>query len=280
MAATASQSTILWATAIVVLVLNGAVMVIPIFIHSPIIQNLIKPFSTAVFMMEALFYLFPFGLYYITGSKLSETGAVITVLFIVVFAILDTLLPDKSQGEQGAQDQQEDHTPEGGKPSLNNMGNFRIITAIYVVIMWITYMMDGMIFACWRKGEGKDRINEIFYYIFRLPTLQYVYGMYVNNDAPPMWLYLVYMIPQAVLWPISAIISFYVHDPNGDMSNCYACFCAIFAGALLYMTFRMMYQFQQFFKDEGDTKNKIVQGVAIAVGFLWMVFVKGILSMN
>lgn len=282
MASLVKASTLLWLSFILVLVVNAAALAVPIFIHSPIIQNLIKPFSTAVFMMEALFFLFPSGM---SGydSKIHQTGSIITVLFIVVFAILDIFLPNKNGGEEQQEqvDQQEDHKPEGGKPSLDNMGNFKIITAIYVVIMWITYMMDGIVNFADAKGDYKTPINPAFHWMFRFGTLQYVYGMFVNNDAPPLWLYLVYMIPQAVLWPISALIAYYAHNGvNSSMASCFHCFCAIFAGALMYMSFRMMYQFQQFFKDEGDTKNKIIQGVAIAIGFLWMIFIEGINSMN
>ena len=160
--------TVLWASAIVVLVVNCGLMVVPIFIHSPIIQNLIKPFTTAIFMMEALLYLLPPGLGF-ADDNIEYAGSIFCVLFIVVFAILDIFLQGKSQGgEQEAQDQQEDHKPEGGKPSLDNMGNFKIITAVYVVIMWITYMMDGMVFfSClkWEKNDKSVPINFIFYHI-------------------------------------------------------------------------------------------------------------------
>lgn len=281
MVATISESGLLWLTAILVLVGNGAALIVPIFIHSPIIQNLIKPLTTAVFLMEGVFFLLPSNVCF-NDSRLPNTGAAICILFVVVFAMLDNFLPERNggQAENDQQETPEDHKPEGGKPSLDNVGNMRYITIIYVVIAWITYMMIGMTFFSWRKGEGKDAVNYAFYFFFRLATVQYVFGMYIMNDAPPLWLYLVYMIPQAVLFPLASILSFYIHKPTSEMVKCCQCFCIFMSGVFIYCGFRMMYQFQQFFKDEGDLKNKIIQGATIAIGYLWMCFIAGICTMG
>ena len=308
MATTTKPSTLLWLCVVLVLVVILAVMCIPVFIKQDVVRNLIKPFTTAVFMMEGIFFLLPTG---IDGydSRLINTGSAICVLFIVVFAMLDNFLPEAPNakgGDNNGNNQENgnvDHNvdqqslpnetsqnsgsqqpntsqPKGGKPSLDNMGNFRFLTAIYVVIMWCTYMMDGMWFFAGMKDGPHQIINGLFVYIFRLGTLQYVYGMLVMNDNPPKWLYYVYMVPQAILWPLASLISFYVHDPTGSMQSCAHCFAAIFAGALLYMGFRMMYEFQQAFKDDSDTKNRIIQGVTLAVGYLWFCFIGGIWTMN
>ena len=302
MATTTKPSTLLWLCVVLVLVVNLAVMCIPVFIKQDVVKNLIKPFTTAVFMMEGIFFLLPEG---INGydSRLINTGSAICVLFIVVFAMLENFLPEASNsksgndtnnnGDNGNVDQNVDqqsipaeqkeqnvNKPSDGKPSLDNMGDFKYLTAIYVVIMWCTYMMDGMNFFAGMKDGPHKLINGLFVYIFRLGTLQYVYGMLVMNDNPPKWLYYLYMVPQAILWPLASLISFYVHSPTGAMNSCAHCFAAIFAGALLYMGFRMMYQFQQAFKDDSDTKNRIIQGVTLAVGYLWFCFIGGIWTMN
>ena len=303
MATLTKPSTLLWLCFCLVLVVNLAVMCIPVFIKQDVVKNLIKPFTTAVFMMEGIYFLLPNG---IGGydSRLINTGSAICVLFIVVFAMLENFLPeapnsqggdnkDNNQGndqengnvdhnvdQQSIPAEQNTSKPSDGKPSLDNMGDFKYLTAIYVVIMWCTYMMDGMDFFSGMKNGGKQLINGLFVYIFRLGTLQYVYGMLVMNDNPPKWLYYLYMVPQAVLWPIAALISFYVDSPTGSMHSCTHCFAAIMAGAILYMGFRMMYQFQQAFKDDSDTKNRIIQGATLAVGYLWFCFIGGIWTMN
>ena len=299
MATTTKPSTLLWLCFVLVLVVNLAVMCIPVFIKQDVVKNLIKPFTTAVFMMEGIFFLLPNG---IGGydSRLINTGSAICVLFIVVFAMLENFLPaapnakggddnkndqdngnvDHNVDQQSIPQEQNTSKPADGKPSLDNMGDFKYLTAIYVVIMWCTYMMDGMNFFADLKDGPHCIINGLFVYIFRLGTLQYVYGMLVMNDNPPKWLYFVYMVPQAVLWPIASLISFYVHKPTGSMDTCTHCFAAIMAGAILYMGFRMMYQFQQAFKDDSDTKNRIIQGVTLAIGYLWFCFIGGIWTMN
>ncbi|KAK8891961.1 hypothetical protein M9Y10_029183 [Tritrichomonas musculus] len=282
MVAQISQSGLMWLTAILVLVGNGVALIIPIFIHSPIIQNLIKPLTTSVFLMEGIFFLLPNNICF-SESRLPNTGAALCILFIVVFAMLDNFLPDRNggQAENDQQETPEDHKPEGGKPSLDNVGNMRYITIIYVVIAWVTYMMIGMEFFAGRKHWGKTDINPAFYFFFRFATVQYVFGMYIMNDAPPLWLYLVYMIPLAVLFPLASILAYYINDhPKTDIENCCRCFCTFMSGIFLYCGFRMMYQFQQFFKDEGDLKNKIIQGATLAVGYLWMCFIAGILTMG
>ena len=304
MATLTKPSTLLWLCVVLVLVVNLAVMCIPVFIKQDVVRNLIKPFMTAIFMMEGIYFLLPDG---IGGydSRLINTGSAICVLFIVVFAMLENFLPEapNSKGGDGnnnndqengnvdhnvdqqslpneTSQQQNTSQPSGGKPSLDNMGDFKYLTAIYVIIMWCTYMMDGMNFFAGMKDGWKQPINGLFVYIFRLGTLQYVYGMLVMHDNPPKWLYYLYMVPQAILWPLASLISFYVHKPTSSMSSCAHCFAAIFAGAILYMGFRMMYQFQQAFKDDSDTKNRIIQGVTLAVGYLWFCFIGGIWTMN
>ena len=303
-------STLLWLCFAIVLAVNVAVMCIPVFIKQDRVKNLIKPFTTAIFMMEGIFFLLPNG---INGydSRLINTGSAICVLFVVFFAMLDNFLPkapnakesDNNNGQEQdnvdhnvdqqsipneshennlEQEAQEQNTskPKGGKPSLDNMGNFKYLTAIYVIIMWCTYMMDGMDYFAGMKDTYDRPINALFVYIFRLGTLQYVYGMFVMNDEPPRWLYFLYMVPQAFLWPLSAVVAFYVDSPTSSMHTCTHCFAAIMAGALLYMGFRMMYQFQQAFKDEKETKNRIIQGVTLAIGYLWFCLVGGIWTMN
>lgn len=278
MATAIKEKAFLWLNIVLVLVINVVMLIIPIFINSGVVQNLIKPFTTSVFLMEGIFFLLPAGVGGYSGSELRDTGYMICVLFVVVFAILDNLLSSGKSGTENEQQEQKESSSKGGS------GSFNIMTLIYVIIIWITYMMIGMTLSCGMKPykdyEYKVLINPLFVYIFRLGTVQYVYGMYVWNEGPPLWLYLVYMIPQAILWPLAVLISYYDNHCTADMSNCKMCFCAILAGALCYMGFRMMYQFQQYFKSSGDTKNKIIQGVTMAVGFLWMVFIKGIYSMN
>ena len=44
--------------------------------------------------------------------------------------------------------------------------------------------------------------------------------------------------------------------------------------------FRMTYQFQQAFKDDSDTKNRIIQGTTLAIGYLWFCLIGGIWAMS
>ena len=88
------------------------------------------------------------------------------------------------------------------------------------------------------------------------------------------------MVPQAVLRPIASLISFYVHSPIGSIDTTTHCFAEIMSGAILYMGFRIIYQFQQAFKDDSDTKNRIIQVVTLAIGYLWFCFIGGIWTMN
>ncbi|OHS96226.1 hypothetical protein TRFO_37638 [Tritrichomonas foetus] len=284
---------IMWGKAVLTLVGSIGVTFIPIFIRAPIIQNLIHPLTTAVFLMEALFCLLPSS--YFPDSRFgSATGGMICVLFVVVFAMLDVFLPgskggDDKEEEPKQADNQEDggEKPKGGKPSLDNVGNFTWFTAIVVGFMWITYMMVGIaeeayygvLWHAYKQGSAYqpyDSINSIFVSFFHYATLQYVFGMWVMNDAPPMWLYLVYMLPIAILNPLSMIISFYCHRNPSSIATARSCFASFMAGILCYIGFRMMFQFQAYFKGESDMKNRIIQISVLAVGFLWMIFVIGI----
>ena len=92
---TTKPSALLWLCFVLVLVVNLAVMRIPVFIKQDVVKNLIKTFTTAIFMMEGIFFLLPEG---INGydSRLPNTGSAICVLFIVI-EYLDFLQVMKKQ---------------------------------------------------------------------------------------------------------------------------------------------------------------------------------------
>ena len=76
MATHTKPSIYLWLCFALVLAVNLAVMCIPVFIKQDVLKNLIKPFTTAVFMMEGIYFLLPGG---IEGydSRLPKTGSAI-----------------------------------------------------------------------------------------------------------------------------------------------------------------------------------------------------------
>ena len=294
---------VMWGKAIVTLVGNIGISFVPAFVRHPIFGMFIQPLTTIVFLMEALMFLLPVAGNFPNSEYGGYTGGLICVLFVVVCAILECFLPgSNSTGEKGGDpnkpaqsDDQVDASkvkekptiegPKGGKPDVHNMGNFQIFTAIVVVIMWITYLVWGIVQEAsigrwWDSNHNaEDSINSVFETFFRFLTLQFVFGMWVMKDSPPTWLYFVYMMPLAVLNPLGMIISFYVHKPTNAMYECSSCFHAIFAGVLCYIGFRMMFTFQDRLKSEGVLKNQIIQIVILSIGFLWEVFVKGIAFM-
>ena len=232
--------------------------------------------------MEALMFSYPGTFHSKYGDN--QTSAIVTVLFVVFFLLLDIFLPNNQGGGEGngeQQDNQENAKPDtdGKTPNVDDVKSMNFMVAINFIIIWIAYMMEGMCeSAYWKYIRDQKRvpINILFRQIFRMATLQYVYGMYAMSSNPPFWLYLVLLLPQAILYSISLIISYYVNDPTTAMYECRGCFKCILTGSLLYMGFKMLYEFQNFFRSEPDLKNKLIQGGVLALGYLWMIFVAGI----
>lgn len=87
------------------------------------------------------------------------------------------------------------------------------------------------------------------------------------------------MVPQAVLYPLCSIISYYVAQKNYSYDQ-YNWNSSILVAFSLYYSFKMLHQFIQECKGENELKSKIINIVMFAVGFLWLVFVRGIETMN
>lgn len=316
MAVQTDTLSIAWAEFCLVLIFNIVAMVIPIRIESKIIQNLIKPFTTSIFLMEALFFLLP-GAPYGDSKFTDHTAPMICVIFVIFFAALDIFIqPKRSESKKTFEqtipaesqhqldpnqkstethlnpesqetntpasnmelDNEQPHPPPAAPASDNDSqptSEIRIITAITFVIIWVTYMMRGMLTSCaWRHQEYE--INVIFSSMFHYPTLTYVFGMFAMNDNPPKWLYWLYMIPQAILYPVALIASYYSNKPTEAMASAGGAFFGMTAGALCYVGFRLMYQFQEYFRNETDMKNRLIQAGVLILGFLWMCLILGI----
>lgn len=148
------------------------------------------------------------SLYY-SDSNLMYTGDALFALMFFVWIVLDVFLFKSNTGENdNGANENEENSPNDKKVDLKN---FDFSTAIFSVLMWITYMMHGMVYFNDMKGSNEGNLQTFFYYFLRYPTLQFVFGLYLLNQNVSKVFYFIYMIPQAVLWPLAAIISYYVN---------------------------------------------------------------------
>ena len=265
--------------------------------NKPNIQKYTQPLFVSIFICHAFFYRF-------------LGGSMISIFYLFIFWLIDNLIQEsKSNNEREISEQEndsiehnednhnaEEETPQNqeqntqpesnknGDQSINEkLNSIKFMTLLFVLCMWITYLGEGITdHSSWRYNRFLERkvINYLFYRLFAYATYQYIYGMFVLNDNPPKWLYFFYMIPTAVLYPLSSVISYYVGQ-KGSFYLCSALSWSIMFHALIsYFAFKMLFQFVNSCKEEGELKNKIISIGVFAVGFLWLVFVKGIQTMG
>lgn len=290
MGATGGCHGVMWGDAILLLVGGAAGCIAPYFLRFQWIVDHSKYFMLCVFLMEAIYYQMADGGF--SGSKMANTSGAITFLMTVVIAIADTFLPsnwssNQGEGEGGNEnpDQSPSETPKDAKGFLAALGNFRLFTLIFVLLVWCCLMMRGMSYGAaigssyhWWK-DTKCLICPMFQDLFHYFTIIFTYGMYIMNDQPAPWLYFVCTIPMVVLPFISTIIAFYVHKPTKSMSDAKGIFNSLLSGALIYVGFKMFFMFQSTVSSQGMMDKLITCGV-LAFGYLWMLFVCNINSMN
>ena len=167
--------------------------------------------------------------------------------------------------ENDENDENEENSPNDKKVELKN---FDFSTAIFSVLMWITYMMHGMVYFNVMKGSNEGNLQTFFYYFLRNPTLQFVFGLYLLNQNVSKVFYFIYMIPQAVLWPLAAIISYYVHQEDIlRMYECFSCFNAFFAASLLFLAIKKYLPFQSYIND--NISDKGFHLIFLSLGLIW-----------
>lgn len=221
------DATFLWVSCIFVLLGNLAVMIVIYLYQIPILKKLYQSITISIFLAE-MAHLLSNSLYF-SDSKLIFTGDALFALMFIVWIVLDVFLFKSNSGENdngvNENNENDENSPNDKKVDLKN---FDFSTAIFCVLMWITYMMHGMVYFNYVKGSNEGNLQTFFFYFLRYPTLQFVFGLFILNQNVSKVFYFIYMIPQAVLWPIASIIPYYVNQNDfSRMLECFSCFNAL-----------------------------------------------------
>lgn len=206
---------------------------------------------------------------------------------------------NKGQQQETNREQQEEANGGQNQSFLERLKSVNFVTAFFVLLTWFSSMESGISASNYLRFPTSQRsftinehyvyyfnekrkvlINLLFANLFNQATYQFVYCMFVQIDNPPKWLYFIYMIPRAVLYPLSALFAFYVADHSRLSYFPFIEYSSILGALHLYFSFKMVHQFIQSCKGEGNLKDKIIPIAIFAVGFLWLVFTQGIYSMN
>ncbi|KAK8886554.1 hypothetical protein M9Y10_042018 [Tritrichomonas musculus] len=296
------DGTFLWVTCIFVLLANIAILIVLYIFQPPILKKLYHPLIVSMFIAEALIL---FSGSSFDKSKLVYTERVICALVVFCWAVLDIFLgnpnesndstnnnADANQDNETNQDNEADEPrkvveEENEAPAVNennekpsndkkiDTSNFDFRTAIFAVLMWVTYMMNGMVIFNKMRYLNEGTLQYFFYFFFRQATLQFMYGEYIINQGVSKLFYLIYMAPQAVLWPLAAIISYYVHQRDiSRMEECASCFYAFMTATLYYSVFKIYFQYPEYVKD--DLKNKGIHLLFLIIGFTWIYLISSI----
>lgn len=311
---TISKVAFLWLHVVLILVVNLAVMFALLFFKSPKINKFIQPIFISLFVLTTIYYsdipsngtIFYFAFFMLIfnpfadsynsdeGRDLSEQEN-------------DTIdnneenhseAIESSPNEQaetpnektGTANEQAETTNEQAVVSnepkqsfTEKLNDINCITFFFILIVWVTDIEEAISnFSRLRYfGESDQLINNVFFYLFVYAIYQFIYGMLVLNDNPPKWLYLFYMIPVAILYPLSSFFAYYIANSNdfslsfflGDNDN-------IFGALKLYISFKLLHQFIQGTSSEGELNNKIINVAMLAVSFLILVFIRGIATMG
>lgn len=320
MATTIKASAYIWIEFVLVLIGNLGMMFVAFFLKSPNLSTFIHPLFISLFITCTLFYflvdscsartLFFLFLISLLDNLIpeSEKTNIEKDISEQEDASIDhnednhaeasennqTKIVETEENETVENNQNETVENQLNETAANNqtqnsdgsleekLNSFKFMTAIFVLTMWIKFATEGIAEHCdLRYYSYKKLINDAFFNFFSLATIQYVYGLFVLKDDPPKWLYFLYMVPQAVLYPLCSIISYYVAQNNYNNDQyIYNWNSSILVAFSLYYSFKMLHQFIQECKGENELKSKIFNIVMFAVGFLWLVFVRGIKTMN
>lgn len=272
MATYLKDSVFLWVSAIFILLVNLGVMISIYLFQPPLLKQLSQPLIISIFLVET----YQLATHDTVETKLKETGQMIRALFFIFLVILEIFL-FKSKNDNDAKETQENNdneTNEDNESSPNDkkvdFNNFDFNTAIFALVMWLTYMMYGVYSFNGMKGTGNEYALQYFFHlVFMMATLQFVYGMYIINQNVSKLLYLIYMAPQAILFPLSAIISYYVDQKDDSaMKECYGIFSQFMSAILLFAIFKNFNdQCPNYTKD--DKKNKGLYFIFILIGLFW-----------
>lgn len=280
-----------WVTSILSLAANIAVMIVVYLFNSSKFIKFIHSFYISSFIVYTLYYSFD--------------STTIFLLFLIV--LLNNFLHensdenesnDQSQENESINQNQENESIEqnnkieesenSNKESklLNNnlsekneqylLEKINYITFflfIFNLMIWIRRVILGI------RSSSDFLVNRICYFILQNATEQFIFGIFVLKIMPtnsPKWLYFVYMIPTAILFPLSLLFSYLnkFSSPSFNSGLIEDCHIAL----MYYYSFPMIQNFLQKCKKE-DTKNKLIQLGLFIVGFLWRVFVDGIITM-
>lgn len=271
-----------WVTSILSLAANIAVMIVVYLFNSSKFIKFIHSFYISSFIVNTLYNSF--------GST--------TIFLLFLIVLLNNFLHEKSdENESNDQSQenesidqtQENESIEQNKKSeegenknlsekneqylLEKINYITFFLFIFNLMIWILRVVEGI------GSSSGFLVNNICYYILRFATEQFIFGIFVLKIMPtnsPKWLYFVYMIPTAILFPLSLLFSYLnkFSTPTFNSSLIEDCHIAL----MYYYSFPMIQNFLQKCKNE-DTKNKLIQLGLFIVGFLWRVFVIGILTM-
>lgn len=265
------DGTFLWVSCIFVILANLAVTFVLHLFKIPHLKKLSQPLIISMFLLEAIrkssisndfgnsstFY----------GSNLMNTKTMLISLIILIWIALDILL-FKSKENENINVSENNEDEENANDKKFDPNNFDYSTAFFVVIMWVTYMMNGITDFIYMKGSNEGNLQQFFYFVLRFATLQFVYGMYVLNQNVSRLFYLIYMIPQAILWPLASIISYYVHqEKNLNIYKCESCFNSFMSGSLYFLVFKIYYQCPEYINDE--IKDKGFHLIFLIIGLAW-----------
>ena len=314
-----NKSAFLWLHVVLILVVNIAIMLVLLFIKSPKINKFIQPLFISLFVLTSIYYsnapsegtIFYFAFFIVLFSSITEFGNSSEGRDLSEQEN-DTIdnneenhaeaIETNSNENQAEDDNGQAETADGTKQSFSEkLNDINICTFFFILLVWVINIQNATFhFHSLRYGDylngypGESRyfdlkkfeyrfhVNPVFYRLFKFAVDQFIYGMFVLNDNPPKWVYLFYMIPVAVLYPLSSFIAYYVADLGYRyyLVKYFNQYGSIFEALKLCISFKLLRQFIQGTSSEGELNNKIINVALLAVSFLLLVFIYGIVTMG
>lgn len=291
-----------WGASILVLILNIATT-IPFQPSSIVYQIIMNSLTPVILFAEATNFMLSFEPYERLASfdsKFSNTGRIIMVLFFLLFFFLDLFFSNPAKSTDHASEGEDESGNQQDQPSPKS-NQFNFILLLFAIFMWLSYMLEAIAeynpakYACEELlyyGGSPDyyaavtmlryffhglilyTLPAIFFHIFHLLLMQKIYSHVFLSAGIPKWTYFLYMIPQAILWPLSAIISYYVQqEDNLNIFISYAAVTNMFSGALLYMSLKLLFELVEEFKAEKNENHKKLRVISIVAGFFIYYFI-------
>lgn len=265
-----NETQYLWSLTIVSLVLNVLVTIGSFFIRNELAKKLIFPFICS------------FLLFYGNHDELNEiytrllnTSNMIVCLTIVVFAILDFIIPNKKKQVENSSDQEDNGSEKNDQQSI------KISLILWVLMLWLFDIINGIQeFNSFKDSGNTKPITDFFNLIFGFLTKQFVCSMYLLYNNQPTWLYFVCMVPKAVLFSLSAIIAYYHRSEKvDDIEICHICASAFCYGSFTYLAFISIFDLITQFKKGSNVQLKHLLCLMFLGGLLWEKFIRGISTM-